>query len=82
MTSLATLAGAAPAVFASGAGQETIRPMGVVVFGGVLVSTVMSLYVCPSWYLALSRFESHRHEKDLKNAMRLLGELPVEKVAA
>ncbi len=82
MTSLATLAGAAPAVFASGAGEETIRPMGVVVFGGVLVSTLMSLYVCPSWYLVLSRFESHKHDDELKDAMRLLGELPAEKAAA
>ena len=79
MTSLATLAGAAPAVFASGAGEETIRPMGVVVFGGVLLSTLMSLYVCPAWYMVLSRFESHKHDDELKDAMRLLGETKEEK---
>ena len=70
MTSIATIAAAIPAALALGPGAETTRPMAVVVIGGVLLSTVLTLFVVPCAYSLLSRFESLKHQKALDEAMR------------
>jgi HAE1 family hydrophobic/amphiphilic exporter-1 len=58
MTSVATIAGALPAALALGPGAETRIPMAVAVIGGVSVSTVLTLYVVPCFYLMISRFKT------------------------
>ncbi len=50
MTSVATIVGAVPAVMAWGPGAEVRIPMGLAVIGGVLVSTVLTLFVVPCVY--------------------------------
>ena len=75
MTSVATIAAAIPPAMALGAGAETIRPMAIVVIGGVLVSTFLTLFVVPCVYSLMSRFESTRHRKELHEALVMLGEL-------
>jgi hydrophobe/amphiphile efflux-1 (HAE1) family protein len=60
MTSIATIAGALPAAFAIGPGAESRIPMAVSVVGGVLVSTVLTLFVVPCVYSLLSKFEGQR----------------------
>ena len=50
MTSIATIAGATPAAFALGPGAETQRPMAIGLMGGMIVSTVMTLFVVPAAY--------------------------------
>ncbi|HMN69564.1 MAG TPA: efflux RND transporter permease subunit, partial [Bdellovibrionales bacterium] len=57
MTSIATIAGALPAALALGPGAEARQPMAIAVIGGVLVSTLLTLYVVPCVYLLLSRFK-------------------------
>lgn len=57
MTSIATIAGAIPAACAVGSGSETMKPMAIAIMGGVLVSTVLTLFVVPVVYSLLSRFE-------------------------
>ncbi|MFH0977354.1 MAG: efflux RND transporter permease subunit [Spirochaetota bacterium] len=74
MTSIATIAAAVPPAFAIGPGAETTRPMAIVVIGGVIFSTVLTLFVVPCAYSLLSRFESRKHEKDLHEALVSLGE--------
>jgi HAE1 family hydrophobic/amphiphilic exporter-1 len=56
MTSLATIAGALPSAIALGPGAEARAPMSVGVIGGVLVSTILTLFVVPCVYSLLSRF--------------------------
>jgi len=65
MTSVATIAAAAPLIFGNSIGQETRTPMGLTIIGGTLVSTILTLFIVPSMYLALSRFESKK-KIDLK----------------
>lgn len=55
MTSFATAAGALPLIFASGAGAESRFPIGVVIFSGVIFSTVFTLFVVPSFYAMLAK---------------------------
>lgn len=57
MTSAATIAGALPAAMGLGPGAETRIPMALVVIGGVLVSTVLTLFVVPCAYSVLARLE-------------------------
>jgi multidrug efflux pump len=54
MTSIATIAGAIPLVTAGGPGSASRSAIGVVVIFGVAFSTVLSLYVVPSFYALLA----------------------------
>jgi hydrophobe/amphiphile efflux-1 (HAE1) family protein len=53
MTSMATIAGAIPPALAIGAGAETQRPMAITLIGGMVVSTLLTLFVVPSAYSIL-----------------------------
>jgi multidrug efflux pump len=55
MTSISTVLGAVPIAFATGAGAETRNPMGIVVVGGLMISTVITLYVIPIVYIIMDR---------------------------
>jgi HAE1 family hydrophobic/amphiphilic exporter-1 len=70
MTSVATIAGAVPAALAFGPGAESRTPMAIAVIGGVIFSTMLTLYVVPCFYRVMSRFEGkHKHEKRLSDAL-------------
>jgi HAE1 family hydrophobic/amphiphilic exporter-1 len=60
MTSLSTVAAAIPAAIGFGPGAEVRAPMAIAVIGGVLLSTLLTLYVVPAAYSLLTRFERHR----------------------
>ena len=57
MTSVATVAGALPEALSLGPGSETTIPMAVSIIGGVIASTVLTLFVVPCVYSLLSRLE-------------------------
>ena len=56
MTSIATVVGALPLMFADGAGSASRRTIGVVVVSGVLLSTFLSLFIVPAIYRVLARY--------------------------
>lgn len=58
MTSVATVAGALPEAIAIGPGAETTIPMAIAIIGGVIASTILTLFIVPCVYSLLSRFES------------------------
>lgn len=53
MTSVSTIAGTLPAAMALGPGAETRIPMALVVIGGLLFSTVLTLIIVPCLYSVL-----------------------------
>lgn len=63
MTSIATITGAMPLVLAHGAGSASRRAIGVVVVFGVLLSTLLSLFVIPAFYLLVARFTHSPQER-------------------
>jgi multidrug efflux pump len=56
MTSIATVAGALPLILGHGAGAESRATIGVVIFFGLLVATMLTLFVVPVFYDLLARF--------------------------
>ena len=54
MTSVSTILGLIPLAFATGEGANGRIAMGVAVVGGMLVSTILTLFVVPSIYLYIS----------------------------
>ncbi|MDP2865312.1 MAG: CusA/CzcA family heavy metal efflux RND transporter, partial [Elusimicrobiota bacterium] len=58
MTALITVASLTPMLFASGPGSEVQRPLAVVVIGGLLTSTVLTLIILPALYAYFSRREA------------------------
>ena len=55
MTSMCTTFGAVPLLLAVGAGAESRQPIGVVVVYGVVFSTLLTLFVVPTFYSLLAR---------------------------
>ncbi len=53
MTAISSLFGFLPLVLASGAGARSQASLGTVVFGGLLVATVLSLLVVPVFYVVV-----------------------------
>lgn len=56
MTAFSTIAGILPIAIGFGAGAEGRRPMGVVVVGGMIFSTVLTLFIVPVFYVLVDRF--------------------------
>jgi multidrug efflux pump len=50
MTTISTLLGAIPLVLGSGAGAESRHSMSIVVFGGIALSSLITLYLIPALY--------------------------------
>src|SRR6185436_9385357 len=63
MTSLATIAGALPPALALGPGAELQRPMAIALVGGMLVSTLLTLFVVPAAYSVLDDVVSWNAER-------------------
>ena len=68
MTAFTTILGMVPMVLSRGEGSELWRPMGIVVIGGLLVSTIITLIVVPVMYAVMSKHgERDKEEQDRKN---------------
>jgi len=55
MTTITTLAGLLPLALSSGVGSETWRPLGITMFGGLTVSTLITLLFVPTIYVVFHR---------------------------
>ncbi len=55
MTTLTTVMGAVPLIISTGAGSETRLVIGTVIFTGVMVSTLLTLFTVPMMYSLLAR---------------------------
>jgi len=79
MTSIATIGGTLPLALASGAGAETRNPLGLVVVGGLGISTFLTLFVVPVFYLIFDwmvrKVTGHSSAQGLRRAARVEAEV-------
>lgn len=57
MTSIAFVLGVTPLVFATGAGSGARNSLGTAVFGGMILSTILNLFVTPVLYVFITGLE-------------------------
>lgn len=57
MTSLACILGITPLVFAQGVGSVSRISMGTAVFGGMIVSTILNLFLIPVLYMTITQMQ-------------------------
>ena len=50
MTAMTTILGLVPMVFSGGEGSEMMKPMGIVMMTGMVVSTIATLFITPVYY--------------------------------
>lgn len=62
MTSVATIAGHTPLIFATGAGAEARNSIGIVLVLGMTIGTFFTLFVLPSVYMLLAK--DHQHDRE------------------
>ncbi|MEO8194064.1 MAG: efflux RND transporter permease subunit [Gemmatimonadales bacterium] len=60
MTSVATIFGALPIALGLGAGAGSRRPLGYSIIGGMLLSTMLTLFLVPSVFVAFERLRARR----------------------
>ncbi len=79
MTLVSTILGSLPLILSSGAGAEARSSIGWVVFGGLGISAIFTLYLTPALYVLLAPLASARAEeakqlsKELEDARRQVG---------
>ncbi len=72
MTSLAFILGVVPLVIATGAGANARRSLGMMVFSGMLASTLLAVLFVPSFFVLIQRFEEwRRRPKVIRKAVLL-----------
>jgi HAE1 family hydrophobic/amphiphilic exporter-1 len=68
MTAMTTILGMLPMALSRGEGSEMWHPLGIVVIGGLLVSTFVTLIVVPVFYAVLSKnSDRNKQEKNRRN---------------
>ena len=63
MTLISTVLGAVPLIIASGAGAEARQSIGWVIFGGLGIAGIFTLFLTPVFYFGIARFTTPRNQE-------------------
>jgi len=76
MTALMAMIGLMPAAVSTGIGSETQKPLAIVVIGGLVTATVLTLLILPAIYALVYDLMHHRANWKLLRKAGLVGKLP------
>ncbi|ABW32329.1 efflux RND transporter permease subunit [Acaryochloris marina] len=66
MTTMTTVLGMLPLALGIGQGSEFLQPLGIVVFAGLSLATLLTLYIIPCFYVILHNAECQQRGLSLK----------------
>lgn len=69
MTSFAFIMGVMPLVFATGAGANARKSIGITVFSGMLASTCLAVVFVPAFFVVLQNWQEQRQQKKRQSAI-------------
>lgn len=72
MTTITTVLGMFPLALGVGEGSEFLQPLGIVVFSGLALATLLTLFLIPCFYVLLHGFESETTAADFPPVVRSL----------
>ena len=67
MTAVAFLMGVLPLILATGSNAVARNIMGLALFGGMLVATVIGLYAYPALFVLVGRMSRYEQKRKIKN---------------
>ncbi len=65
MTALMAMIGLMPAAVSTGIGSETQKPLAIVVIGGLITATILTLLILPVIYALVFKFMHHRSSRNI-----------------
>ena len=75
MTALMAMIGLMPAAVSHGIGSETQKPLAIVVIGGLITSTILTLLILPVIYSSVHKFIHHRENRKLLHRIGVVGKV-------
>ncbi|GAX42503.1 acriflavin resistance protein [Tolypothrix sp. NIES-4075] len=72
MTTVTTILGLFPLALGIGEGSEFLQPLGIVVFFGMAIATLMTLFIIPCLYILLHEFQPGKWAKPVLMRLRYL----------
>ncbi len=74
MTALMAMIGLMPAAVSTGIGSETQKPLAVVVIGGLITATILTLLILPAIYALVFKFMHHRSNRKILRKVGAIGQ--------
>src|SRR5450432_1680535 len=74
MTALMAMIGLLPAAISTGIGSETQKPLAVVVIGGLITATILTLLILPSIYSIVFKFMHHASNRKILKKVGAIGQ--------
>lgn len=74
MTTITTVIGLFPLALGIGEGSEFLQPLGIVVFFGMSISTLLTLFIIPCFYTLLHDFPGSKPRKKVKRERQKIKE--------
>jgi cobalt-zinc-cadmium resistance protein CzcA len=74
MTALMAMIGLMPAAVSHGIGSETQKPLAIVVIGGLITATILTLLILPVIYSLVFKFMHHRNNRKYLRKMGVISQ--------
>ena len=71
MTATVATVGMLPAAMATGVGSDVQRSLGTVVAGGLVMATLMTLFLLPTFYFVIEKVAARFGEADTREAVQV-----------